>query len=166
MRYVATMGIRDQINKLANGGEEVEYEKSFDKDELKERLTDEQFYVTQKAGTERAFSGEYHDTKTEGTYHCVVCDDPLFDSDSKFDSGTGWPSFSFPIAESAVGEKRDLKLGIPRTETVCSSCGAHLGHVFPDGPRDSGGLRYCMNSASLNLKPSVSDESDEPSEDS
>ena len=155
------MGIRDQLNKFAGGEDDTEYEKQFDKDELKERLTDEQFYVTQKAGTERAFTGEYHDTKTEGTYHCVVCDDPLFESDKKYDSGTGWPSFSLPVAEDAVGEKKDFKLGVPRTETVCSSCGAHLGHVFNDGPRDAGGLRYCMNSAALNLKSSDSAESQE-----
>ena len=146
------MGI---LGKLTGGGDEdIEYEKTFDDDELKDRLTKEQYYVTQKAGTERAFTGEYHDTKTEGVYHCVVCDDPLFQSESKFDSGTGWPSFSIPVSEDAVAEKVDRKFGMLRTESVCATCGAHLGHVFPDGPKDGGGLRYCMNSASLDLKPS------------
>lgn len=148
------MGIRESLSKITGGGDDdIEYEKSFDDAELKDRLTKEQYYVTQQAGTERAFTGEYHDTKTEGVYHCVVCDDPLFTSETKFDSGTGWPSFSLPVSEDAVGEKRDLKFGMVRTESVCASCGAHLGHVFPDGPRDAGGLRYCMNSASLTLKP-------------
>ena len=155
------MGIRDQINKLANGGEEPVYEKTFDDAELKERLTDEQYQVTQKAGTERAFTGEYHDTKTEGVYHCVVCGDPLFSSETKFDSGTGWPSFCFPVSDDAVGERRDLKFGMVRTESVCASCGAHLGHVFPDGPKDAGGLRYCMNSASLKLEPASNTEAEE-----
>ena len=153
VRYVAAMGIRDQLNKIANSGTgDEEYEKSFDDAELKQRLSKEQYHVTQKGGTERAFTGEYHDTKTEGTYHCVVCDDALFSSQTKYDSGTGWPSFSLPIAEGAVGEKRDISFGMVRTESVCASCGAHLGHVFPDGPGEEG-TRYCMNSASLRLAP-------------
>lgn len=153
VRYLATMGIRDQINKMANPGSGDEtFEKSFDDAELKERLTKEQYHVTQKAGTERAFTGEYHDTKTEGTYHCVVCDDPLFESQTKYDSGTGWPSFSLPVSEDAVAARRDITMGMMRTESLCASCGAHLGHVFPDGPGEAG-TRYCMNSASLKLKP-------------
>ena len=159
------MGIRESLNKLTGGDDnDTNYEKSFDDAELKQRLTKEQYHVTQQAGTERAFTGEYHDTKTEGVYHCVVCGDPLFKSDSKFDSGTGWPSFSLPVSEDAVAERRDLKFGMIRTESVCASCGAHLGHVFPDGPRDSGGLRYCMNSASLDLKPASEGDDDTESE--
>jgi len=151
------MGIRKSINKIVNPGDDMEYEKSFDDAELKSRLSKEQYHVTQKAGTERAFTGEYHDTKTKGTYHCVVCDEALFDSEKKYDSGTGWPSFTIPISEDAVGEKRDIAFGMVRTESVCASCGAHLGHVFPDGPGETG-QRFCMNSASLNLKPAESSE--------
>ena len=146
------MGIRKSLNKLANGGDDAVYEKQFDEAELKQRLSKEQYHVTQNAGTERAFTGEYWDTKAEGTYHCVVCGDALFKSEDKYDSGTGWPSFSLPISEDAVGEKRDITFGMVRTESVCASCGAHLGHVFPDGPGEAGGQRYCMNSASLRLE--------------
>lgn len=131
--------------------------KSFDEAELRERLTPEQYEVTQRAGTERAFSGEYWDTKEKGTYHCRVCDAPLFSSETKYESGSGWPSFTLPLAEEAVAEKRDVSHGMERVESLCSTCGAHLGHVFPDGPRDAGGLRYCMNSASLRLETSDSD---------
>lgn len=126
--------------------------KKFDEAELRERLTPEQYEVTQNAGTERAFSGEYHDTKDDGTYHCRVCDAPLFASDKKYNSGTGWPSFSLPLGDEAVAEKRDSSHGMERVESLCATCGAHLGHVFPDGPQDDGGLRYCMNSASLRLE--------------
>ena len=126
--------------------------RSFDDAELRERLTPEQYEVTQKAGTERAFTGEYHDTKDDGIYHCRVCDAKLFSSDKKFDSGTGWPSFSMPMEGGSVSEKADRKFGMKRTESLCATCGAHLGHVFSDGPRDDGGLRYCMNSASLRLE--------------
>lgn len=118
---------------------------------LKERLTPEQFEVTQNAATEPAFTGEYWDTKDQGTYHCIVCDEALFSSETKYDSGSGWPSFTLPIDTSAVAEKRDVSFGMERVESLCATCGAHLGHVFPDGPRDQGGLRYCMNSASLRL---------------
>ena len=118
--------------------------------ELRERLTDVQSHVTQEAGTERAFTGEYWDTKDAGTYRCIVCDEPLFSSETKYDSGSGWPSFWEPLADEAVGTKRDFKLIVPRTEVVYSNCGAHLGHVFPDGPQPTG-QRYCMNSASLRL---------------
>ncbi len=124
---------------------------TFDDAELRERLTPEQYEITQRAGTERAFSGEYNDTKTPGTYHCRVCDEPLFSSETKYDSGSGWPSFTLPMSETAVDEKRDVSLGMVRVESLCASCGAHLGHVFPDGPGE-GGLRYCMNSASLRLE--------------
>jgi peptide-methionine (R)-S-oxide reductase len=119
--------------------------------ELKERLTPLQYRVTQEAGTERPFTGEYWDTKADGTYRCVVCDEPLFTSDTKYDSRSGWPSFYKPLREGAVTEHVDKTLGMVRTEAVCANCGAHLGHVFPDGPRPTG-LRYCMNSASLRLE--------------
>ena len=127
-------------------------DKKFTEEELRERLTPEQYEVTQNAGTERAFTGIYHDAKEDGTYKCVVCDEPLFSSDTKYDSGSGWPSFWEPLADDAVDTKRDFKLVAPRTEVVCSNCGAHLGHVFPDGPQPTG-QRYCMNSASLRLEP-------------
>ena len=126
---------------------------TFDDAELRERLTEEQYAVTQQAGTERAFTGEYWDTKTDGVYHCIVCDEPLFSSDTKYDSGSGWPSFTEALSDGAVGEKRDESHGMVRVESLCANCGAHLGHVFPDGPSDKGGLRYCMNSASLRLNP-------------
>ncbi len=121
-------------------------------EDLRQRLTPEQYEVTQNAGTERAFTGEYWDTKTPGTYHCIVCGEALFSSETKYDSGSGWPSFTAPLEGDAVAEKRDGSHGMVRIESVCSTCGAHLGHVFPDGPQDQGGLRYCMNSASLRLE--------------
>ncbi|KAA0234654.1 MAG: Peptide methionine sulfoxide reductase MsrB [Acidimicrobiales bacterium] len=120
--------------------------------ELRSRLTPEQYHVTQEGGTERAFTGAYWDCKDEGTYRCVVCDEPLFSSETKFDSGTGWPSFWQPLGDDAVACNTDTSHGMVRTEAVCSGCGAHLGHVFTDGPQPSG-LRYCMNSASLRLAP-------------
>jgi methionine-R-sulfoxide reductase len=122
-------------------------------DDLKARLTPEQYNVTQKAGTERAFSGKYWDEKRSGTYKCVVCEEPLFASDTKFDSGSGWPSFTTPLQGAPIEEHTDRSFGMSRTESTCGNCGAHLGHVFDDGPRDQGGLRYCINSASLELDP-------------
>lgn len=119
--------------------------------EWREQLSDEQFHVTRKAGTERAFSGPNWDSKSSGTYHCVCCDAPLFKSGTKYDSGTGWPSFWEPVAEGAVADRPDNTLFMKRTETVCATCGAHLGHVFPDGPPPTG-LRYCMNGTALTLK--------------
>ncbi len=121
-------------------------------DELRERLTPEQYEVTQNGSTERAFTGQYHDTKDPGVYHCVVCNESLFDSDQKFDSGTGWPSFSQEISDGRVNRIDDRSHGMVRTEARCTNCDAHLGHVFPDGPRPTGD-RYCMNSASLSLEP-------------
>jgi len=120
--------------------------------ELRERLTPMQYEVTQNAGTERAFSGVYHDLKDDGTYHCIVCDEALFSSDTKFDSGSGWPSFYEAIHSDKVTVNEDQSHGMVRTEALCANCGAHLGHVFPDGPQPSGD-RFCMNSASLNHKP-------------
>jgi peptide-methionine (R)-S-oxide reductase len=118
--------------------------------ELRERLTDEQYEVTQRKGTERAFTGEYWDCHDEGVYRCIVCDEPLFDAATKFESGSGWPSFFAPLDDDHVTTESDVSHGMVRTEALCRNCGAHLGHVFPDGPRPTGD-RYCMNSASLRL---------------
>jgi peptide-methionine (R)-S-oxide reductase len=121
-------------------------------DDWRKSLSGEEYDVARCGGTERAFTGRYWDTKTPGTYHCVCCNATLFDSETKYDSGSGWPSFYAPVAREAVEVREDKSMGMVRTEVLCAACEAHLGHVFPDGPRPTG-LRFCMNSAALKLDP-------------
>ena len=120
-------------------------------EQWKKDLTPDQYHVCRNKGTERPFTGEYHNTKAPGVYRCVACGNELFDSETKFDSGTGWPSFYQTVTSDSVETEEDSSHGIRRTEVMCNSCGAHLGHVFPDGPRPTG-LRYCINSVALKLE--------------
>ena len=120
--------------------------------EWQRELTPEQYRILREKGTERAFTGEYADSKTPGVYRCAACGQELFSSDTKFESGSGWPSFFQPFGTESVEDHEDTSHGMRRVEVTCSRCGSHLGHVFPDGPRPTG-LRYCINSASLKLDP-------------
>ena len=119
--------------------------------EWRKQLTDEEYRILREKGTERAFAGEYDIHFEDGAYHCSGCKTKLFDSGSKYDSGCGWPAFYKTAEDGAVVEKIDKSFGMMRTEVVCGTCGGHLGHVFPDGPSDKGGMRYCINSVSLNF---------------
>jgi peptide-methionine (R)-S-oxide reductase len=129
--------------------------------EWREILGDEAYHVLRKKGTERAFTGRYWNEKTPGVYRCRGCGTPLFASDTKYESGCGWPSFYQPLDEGSIETQRDLSHLMVRTEVLCASCGGHLGHVFPDGPRPTG-LRYCINSASLQLEPDEDESAGDP----
>lgn len=125
--------------------------KDITESEWRERLTPEQYHVLREAGTERAFTGQYDKHYEDGAYTCAGCGTVLFESDAKYNSGCGWPAFTKPAKSDKVEEKRDTSFGMIRTEVLCSNCGGHLGHVFPDGPPDEGGMRYCINSLSLDF---------------
>ena len=126
--------------------------KTYTEEDLRDRLTPLQYHVTQEAGTEQAFTGDTWDQKQDGVYRCVVCDIDLFSSESKYESGSGWPSFWQPLSQDAVDTEIDNSHGMMRVEALCHACGAHLGHVFPDGPEPTGD-RFCMNSASMRFSP-------------
>jgi len=136
---------------MADGGQENKPKVVKTDAEWKQQLSPLQYNVTRKAGTERAFSDNGHDNKEQGLYRCVCCGTPLFPSDTKYDSGTGWPSFFAPVDKDAVGFREDRGLFSRRTEVICATCDAHLGHVFEDGPKPTG-LRFCMNGAALKFE--------------
>ena len=138
-------------NDLTNTNTTMKFPLQRTEEEWRKLLTPEQYHVLREAGTERAFTGKYWDTKTPGEYHCAACGETLFKSDDKFDSHCGWPSFSEVAAQGKVIEHKDTSYGMIRTEVLCANCGSHLGHVFDDGPGPKG-LRYCINSASINMK--------------
>jgi len=140
-----------------NDMSEDKYEVAKSDAEWREELTPEQYQITRLKGTERAFTGKYYNHKGEGQYRCVCCDAVLFTSTEKYDSGSGWPSFWAPAADAVIAEERDTSLGMERIEVTCGRCGAHLGHVFEDGPQDKTGLRYCVNSVSLEFQPASQD---------
>ena len=140
------VGIQSALTQFVDAKDRV----SLTPDEWKKRLDEKEFYILREEGTERAFTGDLLDNKDTGIYACAACGAPLFSSETKYESGTGWPSFYTPIQEGLVGEETDRKLGMARTEVHCARCGGHLGHVFPDGP-DPTGLRYCINSVSLDF---------------
>ena len=127
--------------------------KRMTEEQWREKLTPEQYEVLRLAGTERAFTGQFDKHFEEGEYSCAGCGTVLFASDAKYNSGCGWPAFTAPAEGEAVNEHRDTSHGMVRTEVTCANCGGHLGHVFPDGPRDRGGMRYCINSAALDFEP-------------
>lgn len=130
---------------------EAEWDIELTEEEWKEKLSPEEYHVLREKGTERAFSGEYYYLKDDGVFHCAACGNPLFTSDAKYESGTGWPSFWEPVSEGSVRVFEDFSHGMQRSEVVCGSCGSHLGHVFQDGPEPTG-LRYCINSVSLDFE--------------
>jgi len=143
------------MSKAKNTGKSESAKIAMSEQEWRSKLTPEQFYVTRKHGTERAFSHPYHQEKGAGMYRCVCCGAPLFDSETKFDSGTGWPSFFAPASDEAISEHNDRSFFMRRTEVRCAKCEAHLGHVFPDGPKPTG-ARYCINGVALELDPGAS----------
>lgn len=150
--FIFSCSVRSQNEtNMADQNDKSEYEIKKSDEEWKQLLTPVEFQILREKGTEYAFTGEYFKHKEKGTYVCAGCGNELFTSESKYDSGCGWPSFYEPLSEEQVGESEDRSHGMARTEILCNKCGGHLGHVFPDGPKPTG-LRYCVNSASLDFK--------------